>query len=187
MRPRRRPRLPSILLWLLTLGYPVLVYVSLERFEPRHVALLLLTLALVRLASAQRDVLAWTSVAAALVLALAAGWLNEALPVKLYPVLVNALLLALFATSLRWPPSMVERLARLHEPDLPTHAVHYTRRVTQVWCGFFVINGALALWTALAASTAIWALYNGLIAYLLMGTLFAGEYLVRRRVRARHA
>jgi len=31
----------------------------------------------------------------------------------------------------------------------------------------------------------IWALYNGLISYGLMGLLFAGEWLVRRRVRAR--
>ncbi len=57
----------------------------------------------------------------------------------------------------------------------------YTRRVTQVWCGFFVLNGGLALCTALWASDAGWALYNGLVAYVLMGLLFAGEWLVRRR------
>jgi uncharacterized membrane protein len=28
-----------------------------------------------------------------------------------------------------------------------------------------------------------WSLYNGLIAYLLMGLLFAGEYLIRRRTQ----
>jgi len=44
-----------------------------------------------------------------------------------------------------------------------------------------------ALWTALYASHATWALYNGLVAYLLMGALFAGEWWVRQRVRARHA
>ena len=63
----------------------------------------------------------------------------------------------------------------------------YTRKVTQVWCGFFVLNGGLALGTALWASDATWALYNGLIAYGLMGVLFAGEWVVRRRVRAGHA
>ena len=45
----------------------------------------------------------------------------------------------------------------------------------------------LALATALWASDKTWALYNGLIAYLLMGALFAGEWLVRGRVRARAA
>jgi uncharacterized membrane protein len=76
-------------------------------------------------------------------------------------------------------------LARLREPDLPPHAVVYVRRVTQVWCGFFLLNGSVALATALWASERVWALYNGLIAYLLIGTLFAVEWLVRQRVKAR--
>ena len=46
---------------------------------------------------------------------------------------------------------------------------------------FFIVNGAIALWTALAASDATWALYNGLIAYGLMGAMFAGEWLLRPR------
>lgn len=177
----------ALLLGLLTLAYPFLVYASLERFEPRWLALLLLAIALARLGGGRRDPLAWATAGAALALALLSGWLNAWLPVKLYPVAVNALLLLLFGLSLRHPPSFVERLARLQEPQLPAHAVAYTRRVTQVWCGFFVLNGSLALWTALYASHATWALYNGLVAYLLMGALFAGEWWVRQRVRARHA
>jgi uncharacterized membrane protein len=31
-------------------------------------------------------------------------------------------------------------------------------------------------------SLEVWALYNGLLAYLLMGAMFAGEWLVRRKV-----
>ncbi len=183
----RRARLAALLLGLLTLAYPLLVYASLRWFEPRWLGLLLLAIALARLGGGQRDPLAWATAVLALLLALCAGWLNQALPVKLYPVAVNALMLTLFALSLWHPPSMIERLARLKEPDLPPHAVAYTRRVTQVWCGFFVINGSIALWTALAGTDAQWALYNGLVAYLLMGALFVGEWLVRQRVRARHA
>jgi uncharacterized membrane protein len=52
---------------------------------------------------------------------------------------------------------------------------------------FLGINGALAVYTAFYASREIWALYNGFVAYLLMGALFAGEWLVRRHVIARHA
>ena len=110
---------------------------------------------------------------------------RDALPVRLYPVLVNAGLLASFGYTLLRPPTMIERLARLHEPDLPPHAVRYTRRVTQVWCVFFVVNGGIAAATALWASPAAWALYNGVVAYGAMGLLMAGEWLVRRRVRAR--
>jgi uncharacterized membrane protein len=48
---------------------------------------------------------------------------------------------------------------------------------------FFAVNGSVALATALWASTALWTLYNGLVAYLLMGALMGGEWLVRRRLQ----
>lgn len=166
-----------------TLAYPLAVYLALGRFEPRWVALLLVALALAR-AWATRQAFWLVLAGAAAVLGLAAGLGNDALPLKLYPVLVNAAMLAVFGASLAKPPSMIERFARMTEPDLSPEGVAYTRRVTQVWCGFFVVNGALALATALAASQEVWALYNGLVAYLLMGLLFAGEWLVRRRVKA---
>ncbi|MEL2256273.1 hypothetical protein AAER79_32680, partial [Klebsiella pneumoniae] len=59
--------------------------------------------------------------------------------------------------------------------------------VTQVWCGFFIINGAIALFTVLHADISLWTLWNGMIAYLLMGTLMAGEWLVRQRVKKNDA
>ena len=108
---------------------------------------------------------------------------NAVLPLKLYPVLVNAVLFVVFQYSLRHPPTVIERLARLQEPNLPESGVRYTRKVTIVWSVFFVVNGSIALGTALWASDATWALYNGLIAYGLMGLLFAVEWLVRQRVR----
>ena len=65
----------------------------------------------------------------------------------------------------------------------PGHAAsRYTRRVTLAWCAFFVVNGAIAAWTAVYSSREAWVLYNGVIAYLAMGTLFAGERLLRRRL-----
>jgi uncharacterized membrane protein len=106
---------------------------------------------------------------------------SEAL-LLLYPASISASMLIIFGTTLLRPPTMVERFARLREPDLPEQSVRYTRRVTEAWCIFFVCNGAIAVYTALFASRAAWALYNGFIAYLLMGALFAGERLVRRRV-----
>jgi uncharacterized membrane protein len=49
--------------------------------------------------------------------------------------------------------------------------------------GFFVFNGvvsaALTLWSPLAW----WTLYNGLLVYFIMGVLFGGEWLLRRRLR----
>ena len=78
---------------------------------------------------------------------------------------------------------MVERLARLSEPDLSDRAIRYTRKVTILWCCFFVGNGLVALYTALWASFEVWAWYNGAVAYALMALLFSVEWLVRRQVR----
>ena len=178
-------KLRAALFIALSLAYPLVVYLALGRFEPRWLALLLLALALLR-AIATRQAVWLVAAAGAAALALMATIFNQALPLKLYPALVNAVMLAVFAASLVFPPSVVERIARLTEPDLPAHAVVYTRRVTQVWCAFFIVNGTLALVTALWASDRVWAIYNGGIAYLLMGSLFAIEWLVRQRVRAAH-
>jgi uncharacterized membrane protein len=104
-----------------------------------------------------------------------------------YPVLVNVLLLILFAHSLWQPQTLIERFARLQDPTLPETAIAYTRRVTQIWCLFFILNGTLALGTVLIGNMAWWSLYNGLISYLLMAALMGGEWLVRRRVQARQA
>ncbi|MFD2453464.1 COG4648 family protein [Ideonella paludis] len=106
------------------------------------------------------------------------------MPLKLYPVWVNAVLLLVFGWSLWRGPPVIEQLARLSEPELPPRAVAYTRQVTQVWCGFFVLNGSVAAYTALACNEQTWAIYNGVVAYVLMGLLFGIEWCVRQRVKA---
>jgi uncharacterized membrane protein len=108
------------------------------------------------------------------------------LSLQLYPLLMNVIMLLLFSYTLLFPPSFAERIARLSEPDLPAVAVLYTRRVTQVWCLFFILNGSISLITTLWATPAVWSLYNGVIAYIMMGLLFGGEYLIRLRFRRRH-
>ncbi|MFC7422167.1 hypothetical protein ACFQNF_20115 [Iodobacter arcticus] len=172
----------GLLLGIITLAYPALIYFGLGHFEPKWLALLLLAIALTRALLTKEKIWLIAAAGAALLAGLSFTS-NQLLPLKLYPVLVNAVLCAAFALTLAYPPSAIERLARLREPDLPASGVRYTRRVTQVWCGFFIFNGCAALITALW-SDAAWALYNGLIAYILMGVLFLGEWIIRQRVRA---
>ena len=183
---RRTPPLLAALLLVVSLAYPVVVYLALGHVSPRWIALLLVVLALAR-AGVTRESF-WLGAAALATLLAAASFLGDFWgPLKLYPALVNGVMFGLFAMSLWRGPSVVERLARLREPDFPPAAVAYTRRVTQVWCGFFVVNGLVAVATALWASTAVWTLYNGLVSYVAMGALMGGEWLVRQRVRARIA
>jgi len=172
----------QVFLWLV---YPLAIYFGLQFLEPWVVALLLAFSLLVRRISDGSRLLKDLSRAeigvfvCMLCLAAATTLTNSETLLRLYPAGMNFGMLLIFWLSLMNPPSMVERFARLREPNLPPSGVVYTRRVTQFWCGFFVVNGALAIFTALYTSRETWALYNGLIAYLLMGAIFAGEWLVR--------
>ncbi|MEP6503868.1 MAG: hypothetical protein ABJD97_11075 [Betaproteobacteria bacterium] len=164
----------------------MVVYLALGHVSPRWIALLLVALALARAAVTRESF--WLGAAALATVLAGASFLGEQWgPLKLYPALVNLVMFGLFAMSLWRGPTVVERLARLRETHFPPAAIAYTRRVTQVWCGFFVVNGLVAVATALWASAAVWALYNGLLSYVAMGVLMGAEWLVRRRVRGRIA
>ena len=174
----------TVLVGAVTLAYPFLVYAGMSRLQPQWLAGLLGGMALLR-AIASRTAFWWAAAAGAGVLAALGFAGNSLMPLKLYPLLVNGVMCCVFAVSLVRGPSAIERMARLTEPHLPPEGVAYCRTVTQVWCGFFMVNGGISLATAVWGSNAAWALYNGLISYGLMGLLFAGEWLVRRHVRAR--
>lgn len=124
----------NVLAAALTALYPLALWLGHGRVEPRVMAGLLLLVVALRLPALRLHPNARWLALGALVLAALAMQANAALPLKLYPVLVNAGFLAVFGQSLVWPPSMIERLARVREPDLPAAAVAYTRRVTRAWC-----------------------------------------------------
>lgn len=119
---------------------------------------------------------------AGIVLCLASILLKTHQLLLFYPVVVNMVMLTVFGGSLWTAMPLVERLARLREPHLPPEGIRYTRRVTQIWCLFFVINGGIALFTALYGDMSLWTAWNGMISYLLIGALMGGEWLVRRRL-----
>ncbi len=184
-RPGRTDPL-SLVLGAVSLAYPFLALVLARPLGPVAVVLALCAVlglrAITGVGKRAPASLAYASLAAAAVL-LALSMLDAAMAMRLYPVLMNAAMLAAFAWSLLQPPSMIERFARLSEPDLSPAGVAYTRAYTAVWCAFFCLNGAVALWTALAASLEAWALYNGAIAYVLLGVLAGGELLIRGPLR----
>ena len=64
--------------------------------------------------------------------------------------------------------------------------VGYCRSVTLVWCAFFVFNGSVALWLALGPDPLLWALYTGMVSYLLIGLVFSIEFSVRAWRFGRH-
>lgn len=182
-----RPLL-TLLSALIIFSYPIAVYFGLNKFGLQAVGGVLATVFLVRIVTGgqakikELKHLAWVSGGAGLLLLLLGmifkqhGWLTY------YPVVVNLCMFTVFALSLTQPQTIIERLARLQDPELPQSGIDYTRKVTKVWCGFFVLNGAIALYTCFQ-SLELWTLYNGLISYLLAGILFAVEWVIRQRVR----
>jgi uncharacterized membrane protein len=163
----------------ISLVYPLLAAFLVRTVGPGWVVLALLALL------ALRGVFGLLKIPGALTIALifvaaAMGFtalFDRELSVRLYPAFMNAAMLVAFAQTLWLGPSMIERFARLREPDLPEQGVRYTRAVTWLWVA--------AAWTALFASWELWTLYNGMIAYLAMGALFFGEMMLRPLFRGR--
>lgn len=172
----------------LTAAYPLAVYFLLDRGDVRLAGLVvLLVLALRFLAPGATRMQVAVGLAAAALFAAAMALTNSETLARLYPVAVNAALLLTFGATLKKPPSMIERIARATGVVLNEAGVRYTRAVTVVWCAFFVVNGGIALVTALVTSRETWALYNGLLSYVMAGALLLGERVVRPVFQRRFA
>ncbi len=163
-------------------AYPILVYFGLGILDIRAMAAVLLGVIILRSAVIPntKAIQKWGILAGTAIIAVLVFMFNDPLYLKLYPVMMSALMLGIFSASLIAPPSIVETFARLQfkGKDLPAYVVVYSRRVTKIWCGFFAMNGLIALYTVILPIE-IWTIYNGCISYLLMGCLFAGEFLFR--------
>lgn len=181
--------LGRVLRWMgaaLAVAYPFLLFVGLVVFEPRVVAACLVLLLAVRAVLRGAPLRLEAARGLLLPLALVGGVLlatllsNDERALLLLPVAINLALLFAFARTLRGArPSMIETFARLQDPELSPAQRGHCRTFTWVWCVFFALNAALTAGLAAWASTWIWTLYTGLVAYLLMGGLFAAEFLVR--------
>ena len=171
----------KILLTLASLAYPLLWYYGRENGAFFWLAAAMCALWLIRAAMPQTG---GQRAVALLLAAFFAAVLVFRLPDSMYwyPVAVNALMLAVFGGSLFAKQTVIERLARLQHPNLPPEGVRHTRRVTQIWCGFFVFNGGMAALLAWSGRHDWWAVYTGIVSYILMGLLFAGEWVYRKLV-----
>ncbi len=183
--PRRWGR---VVFAIATVAYPLLVWFGMSRWSPRVLALVmlaaLLPLSYLRLRDVPRDKLVSVAIVPAItgLALLLAAWLDARGYVLIVPAVINAALLVGFGSTLRrGSMPMIERFARLQTDDLPDEALAWCRGWTQVWCGFFVLNGATVLVLARWAPVSWWALYTGLLSYVLIGLLMATEWLLRRR------
>lgn len=177
----------AVLRALLVVGYPAALYFGVTHLDARTLGLVMLGLLVpnlaLRLAAAapeQRRAVLRLPLSLALLVGLGAALAQPRFYLAL-PVLVNLTLLANFAASLRGPVSLVERYARMQSPALPPGGPAYCRQVTRAWCWFFAANAGVCAALAVAAPVAWWALYTGVLAYILVGLGFTIEFIVRKR------
>lgn len=198
----------KVLFYIIAAIYPVLVFTMLVVFKlpVRILSLCVVALAFAFFLSAtgsrksdaesEKKALDWRPMLSS-ALFLLAGILcfvfNEKVFLKLYSVAISATLLCVFASSLVFKPNIIFRFACIGDKSVKGSSFEnqvneYCRKVTIVWCSFFVLNGSISAFTALhdfgaeELNDRIWSVYNGGISYILMGLLFTVEFIVRKMV-----
>jgi len=107
---------------------------------------------------------------------------------KFYPIFMNLMFLFIFGFTLFMPTPIIYRFAVLMDKSIPSSPwnkkiAEYCRKVTIVWCCFFILNGSFAAFTIFYGSDTLWTIYNGGIVFILMGLLFVGEFIIRKRIQ----
>lgn len=97
----------------------------------------------------------------------------------IYPLLMNAIAAFSFLYTLIYPPSLIERIACLKQPTFKSEEVRYMRNLTKVWFGVCLFNVILSSITVYLNNMTFWLVYNGCIAYILMGFVFVIDIIYR--------
>jgi uncharacterized membrane protein len=182
----RQPALANVVLIGFGIVYPAAVFFLRGTVSPSLFIIVALIVVAARLSLGRFDVGGWRPA-----LAITAGALvglamvDAAFAARAYPVLMSLAAAGVFAVTLRRPPSLIERFAMAAGEAWSPALRHYCRNVTLIWALWLVVNAIIAAYLALAQDDAAWALWTGLLSYLMSGALFAGEWLVRHSIASR--
>ena len=180
---RERRSLADVVLIGFGVVYPTLVFFLRGAVDPAAFIVLALVIVALRLTMGTVGVGGWRAallVAATALVALAL--LDAGLAVRAYPVLISLADAGVFAVTLWQPPSLIERLALASGESWSPALRVYCRNVTLIWALWLCLNAAIAAGLALEHDDQAWALWTGLLSYLVSGALLGGEWLVRRKV-----
>jgi len=84
-----------------------------------------------------------------------------------------------FLRSLSGTP-LIEHFARMVKPELSPGELAHCRRWTRIWGVYLIALAALGLALARWATLGVWTIYVGVVSYVLVATLFAIEYVIRK-------
>ena len=84
-----------------------------------------------------------------------------------------------FLRSLSGVP-LIEHFARMVKPELGPGELAHCRAWTRIWGIYLLVLAAIGLGLARWAPLPVWTVYVGVVSYLLVGALFAVEYVIRK-------
>lgn len=101
---------------------------------------------------------------------------GELTPWHAVPIAVLLWLAFFFGRTLRrGSVPLIEQIARLSEQELPAPICRYTRRLTAIWCGYFVASALVSLVARLPFGWTSALISSGAV------LLFVSEHRLRRR------
>jgi uncharacterized membrane protein len=170
----------GVIVTCLFIAYPLLVYFAIQQHMAWVAPALFSAIYLLQAIKVRRVKAKLYKALVAIVLLLGAFYL-QTITAKAMPVLIQLMLMLVFGRTLlkNKGPSFIERFVRLQFPDFPPGVSEYLRNLTLLWTVFFAFNALLCAGLAIWADDRWWALYNGLVIYLLIGLLMIGEYIYR--------
>lgn len=190
----------KVLIAVISVLYPILVFTLLVvyKFPVRIVSLCVILLAMVFFLSAtsrqpktdktSRKLTFTARPLVSSVFLLAIGIIcyvtNSSLFLRLYPVVISVTLLFVFGITIFQKPNIIFRFATLQDKSIKgsvneKRVERYCLKVTYVWCCWFIFNGLAAVYTTFFCDEKVWSIYNGGISYVIMGLIFAVEFVVR--------
>lgn len=166
---------------LLGVTYPFLVYFGIQRFNASTFAIILLIVLAIRGYSTMAMLNVWqtASLIVLVTYSLVTAILNNQLMLLFYPVVASISIACVFFVSLKDKQPLLEKIAERMGEVINKHAQHYLYWLTFIWGILLVINGVIAAYTAFYLSLKQWALYNGFISYILLGSFFIIELIFR--------
>lgn len=177
---------PEIILAGFALAYPALVYYLQDTLPPAAFVVLALSLVALRIAFVRGGGNSFRPALVATAVALTGiAFLNVTLAARSYPVLMSLAAASVFAATLFKPASLVERIAVARGHAWSEGLRAYCRKVTLLWTVWLILNAAVAAVLAVGNDDRAWALWTGLVSYLISGLLFGIEWLVRTPLMSR--
>lgn len=161
--------------------YPLAIYKGTQAFSPSLFSLVILALSVLKFITA-KDKSALLPIAVllfGLIYSACLALTGSALLLRFYPVAISFMFALMFALSLFQDESLIEEMSRLAGKTITANAKRYTHRLTLIWAMVLSLNGFIALYLSLFASIKEWALYCGLVCYLIFGLIFLTEWIYR--------